>query len=110
MIRGLLPHVRSAARWDAGERDVNVALCVTYTGLAALGVATADLESFPTQLRDGMSARAHVLDDVGSSAPQRWDPPFGTGKIHLMVLITAGSEQSWRRTLAKATSAIEWDG
>lgn len=110
LLRDLLAHIHSAASWARGERDVNVALAVTHAGLAALGVPPTDLASFPVQLREGMAARAELVDDVGSSAPERWDPPFGTGAIHLMLVVTAGSEQSWGRTLAEATQSFDWGG
>lgn len=110
LLRDLLPHIQSASSWARGERNVNVALAVTHAGLAALGVPAADLASFPDQLRQGMAARSDLIDDVGSSAPQHWDPPFGTGAIHLMLAITAGSEQSWQSKLAEATQSFDWSG
>ncbi len=109
-LRGLLPHVVSAAEWGAGRRNLSVALGLTYEGLAALGVPSESLAGLPAQLRDGMAARASHLGDVGDSAPDNWQSPFGTGRVHALVSITAGNEALWRETLTAAGSAIDKAG
>src|SRR5215212_185255 len=55
-LRRLLPHVVSAAQFAAA--DTWVAIAFTYSGLQALGVPQASLDSFPTAFRQGMAARA----------------------------------------------------
>ena len=102
----MLPHVVSAAEWQAGRRNLSVSVGLTYEGLATLGLPAETLASFPEQLREGMAARAGRLGDVGDSAPASWEPPFGTGEIHALVSLTADSEDLWRRSIAAARTAI----
>lgn len=72
------------ARW------VNVAF--THAGLAALGVADDDLDTFPEAFRAGMAARASVIGDVDASAPTRWvGPSDRDAGVHGVVLLAADS-------------------
>lgn len=105
MLRRLLPHIVSAADWDVG-RDLWVAVMLTYTGLKALGVPQASLDSFPPEMRDGMASRAHMLGDVGDSDPTHWQPPYGTGDIHVALTILADSEEIWHEKVALAEAQI----
>ncbi len=106
-LRKLVPHVVSAAEWGAGRRNLSVSVALTYEGLAALGLPAESLDGLPIQLRDGMAARASQLGDVRQSAPDNWQSPFGTGRVHALVLITADSEALWRESLAAASAAID---
>ncbi|MBV9356785.1 MAG: peroxidase [Chloroflexi bacterium] len=106
-LRALLPHVLSAADWAAGQRDLSFAVALTHAGLEALGLPDETLASFPEQLRDGMAARADRLGDTGPSAPAQWEPPFGTGQLHLLLTVTAASEDRWRNELASALAAAD---
>ena len=54
--------------------------------MKALGVPQASLDSFSWEFRQGMTARAAALGDVGESAPQRWEPPFGTSDVHIVLV------------------------
>lgn len=105
LLRRLTPHVVSAADWDAG-RDLWVAVVLTYAGLKALGVPQASLDSFPIEMRDGMASRADALGDIGESAPQHWQAPYGTGDIHLALTILADTEDIWRQKLALAEAQL----
>ncbi len=105
-LRELLPHVVSAAQWQAGRRNLSVSVGLTYEGLAALGLPAEALGSFPDQLREGMAARASRLNDVGDSAPAHWESPFGTGEVHVLVSVTADTEDLWRESIAAAGTAI----
>lgn len=105
-----LPQVMTAAGWAAGERDLSVTIALTHAGLAALGVPPETLASFPEQLRDGMAARAHRLGDTGESAPAHWDAPFGNGSIHVVVAVTASSEQLWRERVTAALGELVQNG
>jgi Dyp-type peroxidase family len=100
-LRDLTPHVDSAAEWwQAAEPWIAVA--VTYSGLAALGVPEGSLQSFPEAFRVGMAARAHELRDYGVNNPKRWEPEFTSGAIHLGVSVFSDSEEAWRRTMDMA--------
>jgi deferrochelatase/peroxidase EfeB len=106
LLRRLVPHVDSAAGWwQAGQSWISVAL--SYAGLAALGVPQDSLDSFPAAFRAGMAARAGQLLDTGHNAPEHWDAPFGTGRIHLGVSVFSDCEPAWRHTMELARRQYE---
>ena len=107
-LRRLTPHVDSAADWwQAGGSWIAVA--VTYAGLVALGVPDDSLHSFPEAFRVGMAARADQLLDHGENDPKQWDPPFGSGRVHIAVSVFSDSEETWRRTMEVARRHYEGD-
>lgn len=74
------------------------ALCLklsfTWEGLRALGLARRALESFPTEFRQGMAARAAKLGDVGESAPDHWPAPFNEpARLHVVASLYANNKQ-----------------
>ena len=107
LLRRLTPHVDSAADWWQAD-DTWMAVAVTYPGLVALGVPQDSLQSFPDAFRVGMAARATQLRDDGANDPQRWDKPFGTGRIHIAISIFSDSQERWRRALETARN--QYDG
>src|SRR3954470_16810299 len=78
LLRRLIPALTSAAEPQRPGSDSFVSLAVTFEGLRALGAPQASLDSFPWEFRQGMAARAAALGDDGESAPEHWEPPFGT--------------------------------
>ena len=100
-LRRVAPHVASAADWW-NATDAWIAVAISYTGLVALGVPEESLQSFPETFRVGMAARADVLLDRGENDPKNWDPPFGSGQIHIAISVFSDSEEKWRRTMALA--------
>jgi Dyp-type peroxidase family len=99
MLRRLAPRVTSAARWDE-PRPSWMALALSYRGLVALGVPEESLASFPANFRAGMAARAERLRDTGPNAPQHWEFPFGTQRVHVAVSVYAANEDDWRAEVA----------
>ena len=97
LLRGLIPHVDSAAEWWKAGRPW-IAVAVSHAGLVALGVPEDSLASFPEAFRVGMAARADALLDRGENDPGHWDPPFGRGTVHLAVSVFADAEATWRAT------------
>jgi Dyp-type peroxidase family len=94
-LREILPEVTTAAdksseqlsKWKTG---LNVAL--TWSGLKALGLPQAALETFPLEFQEGMPARADILGDSGESAPDKWafggtSGPAPQGEIHLLLML-----------------------
>ena len=75
----ITPHVLTAATWDT-KPESGINLAFTYRGLEALGVPGTSLSGFPDDFRAGMAASAATLGDVGDSAPEHWEAPFGTGE------------------------------
>jgi Dyp-type peroxidase family len=66
---------------------LNVAL--TFEGLRALSLPAESLASFPADFQDGMKRRARALGDVGASAPQNWDEPWRTDRVHVLIMVYA---------------------
>lgn len=88
------------------ERDTSVSVALTYEGLKALGVPQASLDSFTWEFRQGMRARAAALGDVGESAPERWEAPFGTSDIHIVLIGLAPDEARRDSALAAGRAAF----
>ena len=65
--------------------DTSITVAFTYTGLQALGVPQASLDSFAPEFREGMAARAAILGDTGESSPENWEKPLGTGEVHVAI-------------------------
>jgi Dyp-type peroxidase family len=105
-LRDLAPYVDSAADWwQAGKSWVAVA--ITYSGLVALGTPEESLQSFPDAFRMGMAARADRLLDYGENDPKNWEPPFGSGAVHIDVSVFSDSEEAWHRTMGTARQHYE---
>ena len=66
---------------------MNVAL--SASGLAAVGVPSAELEQFDASFQAGMKARAADIGDVGPNAPEHWQAPLGSTDVHAVVLLAA---------------------
>lgn len=85
-----IPAITTAEPWQA-KPDCCVNLGITYAGLAALGVAEADLASFPSDYSQGAEARADRIGDTGSSAPEHWLPWLRDSGPHLLLSLFAQS-------------------
>ena len=78
--------VTTAEPWLGGEKKypattpriirpkVAINIGFTFHGLRALGLPTRTLQHLPAEFIEGMAARAHILGDIGDSAPANWDP------------------------------------
>jgi deferrochelatase/peroxidase EfeB len=100
-VRRLAPHVGSGADWW-NAADAWIAVAFTYPGLVALGVPEDSQRSFPEAFRVGMAARAEKLRDYGVNDPRNWDPPFGSGQIHVQISIVSDTEDKWRHAMETA--------
>lgn len=100
-LRRLLPHVIPAAHVESADSWVAVAL--TYTGLQALGVPQASLDSFPTAFCEGMAARAPSFESSEESLPAHWEAPYGTGQVHAWLTLLSASDAKFqeKRELAR---------
>ncbi len=105
-IRRLTPYVDSAAGWRIAA-NAWLAVGISYAGLEALGVPRDSLQSFPEAFRVGMAARARQLGDEGVNDPTSWEPPFGTGQVHIGLSAFSDSEDKWRRAMAIARERYE---
>lgn len=66
------PQITTALPWASGKPTSCVNIGITYSGLAALGVSKASLESFPHEFVAGMPARSTMIGDTGPSDPTCW--------------------------------------
>ncbi|MEA2136299.1 MAG: hypothetical protein QOC68_4208 [Solirubrobacteraceae bacterium] len=103
------PDVLTADPWET-KPESGINLAFTYSGLQALGVPGTSLAGFPDDFRSGMAARAETLGDVGGSAPERWEAPFGRGEIHVLVMISAQDPAALATRDRQLREAIERHG
>jgi Dyp-type peroxidase family len=102
MLRRLLPHVAPADEWWKPSLPGWLGIAFTYQGLKALGVPQASLDSFPEEFREGMAARAAILNDVGDNSPPNWEYPFGTADMHVALAIYSRDDASLETVLERA--------
>ncbi len=98
--------VTTAAAADHKDREFSVSVCLTFEGLKALGAPQASLDSFAWEFRQGMVARGKALGDVGESAPEFWERPFGTTDIHIVLTGVAPDEVRLEAAIARGREAI----
>src|ERR1700722_17937665 len=102
MLRRLIPHVAPADDWWVPTLPGWLGIAFTYQGLKALGVPEASLDTFPQEFREGMAARAEILNDVGNNAPANWEYPFGTADMHVALAIYSKDDKSLEMVLDRA--------
>ena len=83
LLRRLIPALAGANTPADPGQEAWVSAALTFQGLKALGVPQDSLDSFPLAFQQGMAARAAELGDVGESAPENWEKPFGSPDVHL---------------------------
>ena len=59
LLRRILPHITSAANWDAPAENAWINLTLSFEGLRKLGMPPQILNGFPREFMQGMAAR-HV--------------------------------------------------
>jgi Dyp-type peroxidase family len=106
LMRRLASVVTSAAVPERAGHDSFVSVALTYQGLKALGIASASLESFSWEFRQGMAARAKTLGDIGESAPERWEKPLGSAHVHIILTGVAPNETRLEAAIARAREAF----
>ncbi len=85
LVRRLIPLVDSGRPTSDPAHDAWITVAFTYRGLEALGVPRESLESFPSEFRQGMAARAAELGDIGESSPANWEQPLGSPDVHVAI-------------------------
>ena len=106
MLRRLLPHVAPADEWWNPTLPAWLGIAFTYEGLKALGTPQPSLDSFPPEFREGMAARASILNDLGENAPANWEEPFGTPDLHVALAIYAATDESLDKVLQHAGASL----
>jgi Dyp-type peroxidase family len=74
------------AGWSA-KPDTTLNVALTFDGLRAFKVPEESLATFPAEFQDGMKARAKALGDVGDSSPEKWDEPWTTCRVHILIMM-----------------------
>ncbi|MFG2882060.1 Dyp-type peroxidase [Streptomyces sp. NPDC048297] len=107
LLRRLLPLTSGGLPGADRSQDAWVAVALSYQGLRALGVPQESLDSFPRAFREGMAARAELIGDVGESAPDHWEAPFGTGDVHIALSALSSDVGQLGKELERARAAYE---
>ena len=102
MLRRIIPHVAPAEEWWVPSVPAWFGVAFTYSGLKSLGLPQESLDSFPEEFRQGMAARASILNDVGDNAPVNWEQPFGTADVHVALAIYSSDDKSLDTVLERA--------
>lgn len=106
LLRRLLPAIEGGLTSPDPSPGPWVSVAFTYQGLRALGVPQESLDSFSQPFREGMAARADHIGDLGESAPANWEPPFGTGEVHVAVSALSPDEARLHEALERAHIAF----
>jgi Dyp-type peroxidase family len=106
LLRRLLPALGDASLPADPAAQAWVSAALTFQGLAALGVPQESLDSFPLAFRQGMAARAATLGDVGESAPEHWEPPFGGPGVHIGISALAPDAARLEAVFAPARETL----
>ena len=107
MLKQLLPAIDGGLPSPDPDQDAWVSVSLSYQGLKALGAPQASLDSFPLEFQQGMAARAAELGDVGDSAPEHWDAPFGSPEVHVALSALAPDAARLEVALARARDAYQ---
>ncbi|BBY67182.1 Dyp-type peroxidase [Mycolicibacterium helvum] len=97
----LLDKVQSAADVQAtmDSSDRWVTLAFTWTGLRAIGVPEESLTSFPDAFCEGMPARAGILGDIGTAAPEHWVGGLGCDDLHAIAILFSRTDEQCARSI-----------
>lgn len=106
LLKRLVPHITSAADWNAPAENAWINIVFSYAGLRKL-VGNEVLDGFPKEFRQGMAARSGYLGDVGANAPEHWDLPHGGNGFDIGLLVMAGSLALKDAKLAIGREALE---
>jgi Dyp-type peroxidase family len=97
---------------EAARRKSFTNVAFTHTGLAALGVSPATLDSFPREFVEGMAtdARGRLLGDVGPSHHDSWQWGGKTNPVHVALLLYAADASALAAHRAGVMGAAEAAG
>lgn len=97
-------YILSAALWDL-QKDAKptsaINVSFTYSGLAAMGVSSEKLATFPREFAEGMAARASDLGDKGPDAPDKWTFGRDPAQTHVFVTVCGVTPEAKEEMVAK---------
>ena len=97
-----IPYIAPAEDWSVPSLPAWIGITFTYQGLKALGLPQASLDSFSEEFRQGMAARASIINDIGENAPANWEYPFGTSDMHVALAIYSQDDQNLELVFRRA--------
>ena len=111
----LLKVVTTGERWDIDHKPIStVNIAFTQKGLVQLDLPLASLLSFPLEFQQGMKARADILGDLGTNAPERWDAVWREDRVHAWLAVNGRTSDAletccagMRALMAKTVGARE---
>src|SRR4026208_2602929 len=102
MLRRIIPYIAPAEEWWVPRIPARIGIAFTYHGLKAPEPPQESLDSFPEEFRQGMAARASIINDIGENAPANWEYPFGTSDTHVALAIYSKDDKSLEAVLEQA--------
>ena len=96
------PQLATGTDWKNIKPRYCLNLGLTYSGLAALGLSSASLGSFPAEFVEGAAARAERVGDTGESSPLYWKDAFSSPDLHILLFLFAQTDQ----VLEQATASL----
>src|SRR5215831_16367573 len=89
-LTGLIDKVGTAKSVGANVADARwVTVASTWNGLRALGLSEASLGTFPEEFRQGMAARADILEITGANHPRHWLGGLAGPNLHAIAILFA---------------------
>lgn len=89
-----------------GEHTYRVNVGITYSGLAALEVPEATLGTFPDEFVGGGVAAAPRIGDTGESAPEKWQEPFASSSVHVLVFLFVIDKVTTDKTIENVSARL----
>jgi Dyp-type peroxidase family len=102
LMRRVSEVVTSATNPTSPLANTWVSVALTYRGLEALGVPPDSLASFAWEFQQGMAARSKQLGDTGESSPEKWEKPFGTPDVHVVLVAVSPDARQLEGALERA--------
>jgi deferrochelatase/peroxidase EfeB len=89
-LSGLVDKVGTGQSVGSASPDSRwVTLAFTWSGLRALGVDQASLQTFPEEFRQGMAARAEIVGATGANHPEHWVGDLANPALHAIAILFA---------------------
>jgi deferrochelatase/peroxidase EfeB len=99
------PKVTHGARWEKKPPSCLIA-GLTATGLVALGLPDASVQSFPTDFLEGAVARAAKVGDWDYNAPEEWGALSDPDQVHVLLSVYASSANEMETACAEVTTFL----
>lgn len=99
------PQLATADQWQQ-EHTYRVNVGISYNGLAALEVPDSSLRTFPDEFVGGGVAAAPRIGDTGDSAPEKWQQPFASPDVHVLVFLFITDTVTIEKTIETVSARL----